>query len=69
VSILLSVITMLVAITVGLIITRVAAVVLTHTGISRDLARFQARSAYTGVGFTTTESERIVAHTRRGGVS
>ena len=53
---------MLIAIAVGLIITRVAAVALTFTGISRDLARFQARSAYTGVGFTTTESERIVVH-------
>ena len=26
------------------------------TGLSREAARFQARSAYTGVGFTTDES-------------
>ncbi|MEA3364957.1 MAG: TrkA C-terminal domain-containing protein [Candidatus Hydrogenedentes bacterium] len=47
---------------VGLLITRVATVMLTFTGLSRDLARFQARSAFTGVGFTTREAERIVEH-------
>ncbi len=56
------IITMLVVIIVGLIITRIATVALTYTGISRDFARFQARSAYSGVGFTTSESERIVRH-------
>lgn len=46
----------------ALIITRVAAVALEHTGLSRDSARFQARSAFTGVGFTTTEAEDVVGH-------
>lgn len=46
----------------ALIITRVAAVALEHTGLSRDAARFQARSAFTGVGFTTTEAEDVVGH-------
>ena len=32
------------------------------TGLSRESARFQARSALTGVGFTTYESEKIVSH-------
>lgn len=35
---------------------------LIHTGLSKQTAQFQARSAFTGVGFTTRESERIVAH-------
>ncbi len=35
---------------------------LTQTGMSRESARFQARSAFTGSGFTTTESERVVNH-------
>jgi hypothetical protein len=46
----------------SLIVTRVASVALEHTGLSRDAARFQARSAFTGVGFTTTEAEDVVGH-------
>jgi len=30
------------------------------TGLSRDAAQFQARSAFTGTGFTTTEAENVV---------
>ncbi|HQH67967.1 MAG TPA: TrkA C-terminal domain-containing protein [Candidatus Hydrogenedentes bacterium] len=47
---------------VGLLITRVATVMLTFTGLSRDLAWFQARSAFTCCGFTTREAERIAEH-------
>ncbi|RME75224.1 MAG: potassium transporter TrkA [Planctomycetota bacterium] len=32
------------------------------TGVSEELARFQARSAFTGCGFTTSESESVVDH-------
>lgn len=32
------------------------------TGLSLPLARFQARCAFTGCGYTTAESERIVTH-------
>ncbi len=32
------------------------------TGLSEDIARFQARSAFTGTGFTTRESESIISH-------
>ncbi len=46
----------------SLLITRVATVALTLTGLSRESARFQARSALSGVGFTTTEAESIVNH-------
>lgn len=35
---------------------------LMFTGLSREAARFQARSAFSGVGFTTRESESIVDH-------
>lgn len=47
---------------VSLLITRVATVALTLTGMTREGARFQARSALTGVGFTTTEAESVVNH-------
>ncbi len=53
---------LLLALTVSLLVTRVASVALAHTGLSRQSARFQARSAFTGVGFTTTESEQVVNH-------
>ena len=46
----------------SLIVTRVASVALEHTGLSRDAARFQARSAFTGAGFTTAEAEQVVGH-------
>ncbi len=44
----------------SLLVTRVAATMLILTGLSRDVAEFQARSAFYGVGFTTSESELVV---------
>lgn len=49
----------------SLLITRIATIALTVTGMTRPTARFQARSALTGVGFTTTESESVVSHPTR----
>ncbi len=46
----------------SLTIVRIASVALQLTGLSRELARFQARSAWTGAGFTTAESEKVVGH-------
>lgn len=54
--------TLLLVLVVSLLITRMASLALTHTGLSRQAAAFQARSAFTGVGFTTTESEKVVNH-------
>lgn len=56
------VVLLLVVAALSLLITRVATIALTETGLARPTARFQARSALTGVGFTTTESEAVVAH-------
>lgn len=61
----LEVISLLVVLVMSLIITRVATVALALTGMSQEAARFQARSALTGSGFTTTESERVVNHPLR----
>lgn len=47
---------------VSLLITRIATIALTLTGMARPAARFQARSALTGAGFTTAESEAVVQH-------
>ena len=57
--------TLLLVVAISLLITRVATVVLTATGLSREAARFQARSAFTGSGFTTRESEAVVDHPLR----
>ena len=58
----LPVVSFLVVISLSLLVIRIASVALVHTGLSREAARFQARSAFTGVGFTTSESEKIVDH-------
>lgn len=48
--------------TLSLMITRVATIALSYTGLSEEAARFQARSAFTGTGFTTSEAEKVVDH-------
>jgi hypothetical protein len=53
---------LLIIITFSILINRIATVALTLTGLSRESARFQARSALTGVGFTTNEAEHVVNH-------
>jgi TrkA-C domain len=50
---------------VSMVIIRVASVALQLTGVSREVARFQARSAFSGAGFTTSESEAMVRHPLR----
>jgi len=61
----LGIITVLLILVVSILITRIASVALMHTGLSRQSAKFQARSAFTGVGFTTSESEKAVNHPTR----
>jgi hypothetical protein len=52
----------LVVLILSVVVIRVATVALVHTGMGREAARFQARSAFTGVGYTTSESESVVTH-------
>ncbi len=56
---------LLAVVTLSLVVTRVATVVLVATGLSAQEARFQARSALTGTGFTTREAESVVSHPLR----
>lgn len=58
-------ISLVIVLIISLLTTRVATLALIHTGVSKELAKFQARSAFTGVGFTTRESENIVNHPLR----
>jgi len=60
--------TLLVVLAISVLIVRVAAVALTHTGLSRQVASFQALSAFSGTGFTTTETEKVINHPVRRGI-
>jgi len=57
-----AILSLLFVVVLSLLIVRIATVALTLTGLSRELARFQARSAFTGTGFTTKESEQVMMH-------
>lgn len=58
-------ITLFAVLTISVMVIRIAAVALRLTGLPEDVARFQARSAFTGAGFTTSESETVVNHPLR----
>lgn len=55
-------ISFLIILLISMVIVRIAGVMLSLTGVSMDTAQFQARSAFTGTGFSTRESEMIVNH-------
>ena len=55
-------VSVIVVVLVSLLVARVGTVALTLTGLSSEAARFQARSAFFGVGFTTAEAESVVGH-------
>ncbi len=57
-----AVISLLITLTLSLLVTRIGSMALMLTGLSAETARFQARSSFTGVGFTTQEAENVVAH-------
>ena len=57
-----AVISLIVTLGLSVLVTRIGAVALTLTGMSREVARFQSRSAYSGCGFTTREAEQALAH-------
>ncbi len=57
-----AIISLLIVVFLSILITRIATIALTHTGLTRESAKFQARSAFSGAGFTTEESEMVVSH-------
>jgi hypothetical protein len=52
----------MIVLVLSLIVVRVATVALSMTGLPIEVSRFQARSAWTGTGFTTVEAEQVVGH-------
>lgn len=57
--------TFLVVAVLSMAFTRLAAGALIATGLPPEVASFQARSAFSGAGFTTTEAENVVNHPAR----
>ena len=55
-----SALTLMVVLSFSFLLVRLAATVLRLTGLPEPVARFQALSAFTGTGFTTSEAETIV---------
>jgi len=54
--------TLLTIILLSIAAVRIGAIALELTGLSEEIASFQAQSAFSGAGFTTSESETIVTH-------
>ena len=55
-----NVVLVIIVICVSYLIVRIGAVALEMTGIERSMARFQSLSAFSGTGFYTRDSEKIV---------
>ena len=56
---------LIIAILISFVIVRIGGLALQLTGMEPEVARFQALSAFSGTGFTTTEAERVVRHKTR----
>jgi hypothetical protein len=54
-----------VLLSISIFVMRIAAVALRFTGMPESIARFQALSAFTGTGFTTSEAEMVVNYPLR----
>jgi len=53
---------LVVIVLLALLVVKIGSSALQLTGVSRPIARFQAASAFFGVGFTTSEAEQVVSH-------
>lgn len=60
-----SVVSLLIVLALSMLVIRIGAVAFLMTGLSEEVAQFQALSAFSGAGFTTNEAENIVKHPAR----
>ena len=60
-----AVITLLLVLVASLLIIRTGTIALVMTGMSEEIASFQAASAFSGAGFTTDEAEQAVSSPQR----
>ncbi len=56
------ILTLFLVLSISILVTRISTIALVRTGLSRETARFQALSAFSGSGFTTQETELVVNH-------
>lgn len=59
------ILSLLIIFAVSLLIVRIGSIALRMTGLSPDVASFQATSAFSGAGYTTEEAEQTVATPER----
>ena len=55
-----AVVSLLLVVALSLLVVRIGAIALMMTGLSEDVAQFQALSAFSGAGFTANEAESVV---------
>ncbi len=55
-----AVVSLLLVVTLSMLVIRIGAVAFVMTGLSEEVSKFQALSAFSGAGFTTDEAEAIV---------
>jgi K+/H+ antiporter YhaU regulatory subunit KhtT len=60
-----AIITLLLVFVVSVLIIRTGTIALIMTGVSEDVASFQAASAFSGAGFTTEEAEQAISTPQR----
>ena len=60
-----SVVSLLIVLALSMLVIRIGTVAFMMTGLSEEVAQFQALSAFSGAGFTTGEAENIVKHPAR----
>jgi len=60
-----SVVSLLIVLALSMLVIRIGAVAFLMTGLSEQVAQFQALSAFSGTGYTTDEAENIVKHPAR----
>jgi hypothetical protein len=60
-----AVLALIVVVALSILVVRVGSIAFVMTGLSEDVARFQALSAFSGAGFTTSETEAIVMYPAR----
>ena len=53
---------LLTIITLSIVVIRIGAIALELTGLPSEVAAFQAQSAFSGTGYTTSEAESVVNH-------
>lgn len=58
-------VSLIIVLALSMLIVRIGTIALEMTGMSKDIAKFQALSAFSGAGFTTQEAEEVLTYPAR----